>query len=165
MQNRKVLFVVFLFLFGGFGYLRERFFEHLNIILASVYRGTNEYEIIHQELPSVLAPLMDWPYINLYYSKYLFTLIWVALFYFLSFFTIKYLTHLKKLVRLQMWTYLVLLVIASVSMIVGYLIQGNLKNDEYTFSRWLLGIAQSPIICLILIASEKLVLKTQQNDK
>jgi hypothetical protein len=154
-----------LFLFGGFDYLRERFFEHLNIILASVYRGTNEYEIIHQELPSVLAPLMDWSYLNLYYSKYLFTLIWVALFYFLSFFTIKYLTHLKKLVRLQMWTYLVLLVIASVSMIVGYLIQGNLKNDEYTFSRWLLGIAQSPIICLILIASEKLVLKTQQNDK
>ncbi|MDP3146184.1 MAG: hypothetical protein Q8N66_12305 [Bacteroidota bacterium] len=45
-------------------------------------------------------------------------------------------------------------------MIYGYFVNGRLQDDEYTVSRWLLGIAQSPIICLILIASEKLYPKS-----
>jgi hypothetical protein len=50
--------------------------------------------------------------------------------------------------------------LAALSMIYGYFVNGRLQDDEYTLSRWLMGIAQSPIICLILLASEKLYQKT-----
>ena len=53
--------------------------------------------------------------------------------------------------------------LAGLSMIYGYFINGRLQDDEYTVSRWLMGIAQSPIICLILIASEKLYNKSFQS--
>jgi hypothetical protein len=56
----------------------------------------------------------------------------------------------------------VLLVVAGLSMAIGYGLSGTLKNDEYTLSRWLLGIAQSPIICLILLAAGNLYNKSFQ---
>ena len=165
MKSKKLTFILFLLAFGVFGYLRERFFEHMNIILASVYRGTNEYVNIHQEIPVLMAPFMKWSYPSLYYSKYPFTLIWTLVFFLLSHFALKKLTDQPKFLDWLRYTYLAMLCLAFFSMLFGYLLQGTLKNDEYTFSRWLLGIAQSPIICLILLASSKLYPNTQSYDK
>ncbi|MBK9283228.1 MAG: hypothetical protein IPM51_02805 [Sphingobacteriaceae bacterium] len=165
MKKRKYFLLLSILVFGVLGYFRERFFEHLNIILASVYRGTNEYEIVHQEMPQILAPLMSWSYINLYYSKYAFTLGWTFIFYACSYVSLKLLlTEAGLLLKYLTRAYLLILILAAISMIFGYFINGNLKNDEYTFSRWLLGIGQSPIICLILLASEKLNLKSISHD-
>lgn len=165
MKNKKLFFLFFLILFGVAGYLRERFFEHMNVILASVYRGTNEYENIHQEIPTLLSPLMNWSYPTLYYSKYPFTLLWTGLFFLISHFVLKIFTSESQFLKWLKYSYLILLVLAACSMLIGYFMSGTLKNDEYTFSRWLLGIAQSPIICLILLASSKLYSKTQAYDK
>lgn len=159
------MYLLFILLFGISGYLRERFFEHLNIILASVYRGTNEYAIVHQSPPSLMKPFLNWSYPTLYYSKYIFTLFWVIVFWTISIFALKKLSHSLKLKGFLHKSYLAMLATAAISMLMGYLINDNLENDEYTFSRWLLGIAQSPLICLILLASEKLYLKTDPNDK
>jgi hypothetical protein len=41
-------------------------------------------------------------------------------------------------------------------MLYGYFVKQRLNHEEYTLSRWLMGVLQSPIICLILVASEKL---------
>ena len=161
MKKNRLVFLCFLLVFGIAGYIRERFFEHLNIILASVYRGTNEYEIVHQEMPAILSPLMNWSYIGLYYSKYLFTLGWLLVFYLLSLFCIKLINKEQLLIKILHYSYLLILILAAISMILGYFINGTLKNDEYTFSRWLLGIGQSPIICLILLASKKLYTKSK----
>jgi hypothetical protein len=49
-------------------------------------------------------------------------------------------------------------------MVYGYFVHGVLDKDEYTLSRWLMGIAQSPIICLILTASEQLYKKSFNHD-
>jgi hypothetical protein len=154
--------ILFFLLFGVAGYFRERFFEHMNIILASVYRGTNEYEPLNAKVPDIMAPFMSWSYPTLYYSKYLFTLGWLLVFYLLSYFALKKLSSDKNLIKFMTLTYLLLLILAGASMVTGYLMNQTLKNDEYTFSRWLLGIAQSPLICLILLAAEKLNKKPQQ---
>jgi hypothetical protein len=158
-------YLLFILLFGIFGYLRERFFEHMNIILAAVYRGTDEYAHVHQSPPILMKPLLNWSYPTLYYSKYPFTLLWIVLFWILSFFALKKIAEVKKLTAFLHRSYLIMIGAAFISMAVGYLLNDTLKNDEYTFSRWLLGIAQSPLICLILLASEKLYLKSEPNDK
>jgi hypothetical protein len=43
----------------------------------------------------------------------------------------------------------------------NYLINNQLNGDEYTFSRWLMGIAQSPLVAFFMIASSKLYNKFQ----
>ncbi|MBL7918146.1 MAG: hypothetical protein JNM96_07090 [Bacteroidia bacterium] len=42
-------------------------------------------------------------------------------------------------------------------MLYGYFVNNRLQDDEYTLSRWLVGIAQSPLIIIILVASYKLI--------
>ncbi|MBA3664539.1 MAG: hypothetical protein H0W61_10070 [Bacteroidetes bacterium] len=155
--------LLFLVLFGVTGYFRERFFEHMNIILASVYRGTNEYAIIGKTAPAIMSPFLNWSYPALYYSKYPFTFLWVLVFYALSYFAIRKLAPVKNILKILTISYLLLLILAGISMGIGYLVNGTLKNDEYTFSRWLLGIAQSPIICLILLAAVNLYNKSFQS--
>lgn len=151
--------IVFLLLFAVFGYMRERFFEYMNILLAGKYRGTDEFTPLHLKLPWIMSPLNNFEYATLYYSKYVFTVLWCVVFYLISFFAIKRMAD-KKLIKILTYSYLLLLLLAGISMILGYMVNQNLLNDEYTLSRWLLGIAQSPIICLILLAASKLL-----NDK
>jgi len=158
MKVRIILF--FLLLFGVAGYFRERFFEHLNIIMAGRYRGTDEYAIMGLKVPAVMEPFNSWSYETLYYSKYLFTLIWIAVFFCISYLAIRKLASNKNILKFLTYSYLILLILAGISMAYGYFIHERLKEDEYTFSRWLLGIAQSPLICLILLASEKLYSKS-----
>jgi hypothetical protein len=158
MKIRAIVF--FLLIFGIIGYFRERFFEHLNIILAGVYRGTDEYSLLNLKMPAVMAPFSKMSYATLYYAKYGFTLIWAIVFYTISYFALRKLAANKNILKFLTWSYLLLLILAGISMAIGYFINSTLKNDEYTFSRWLLGITQSPIICLILLASEKLYSKS-----
>lgn len=47
----------------------------------------------------------------------------------------------------------------------NYFIQNQLGGDEYTFSRWLMGIAQSPLVAFFVIASSKLYNKFQIEQK
>lgn len=160
MKTKPIIF--FLIIFGVIGYVRERFFEHLNIIMAGTYRGTDEYAILNTKIPPLMIPFSKLSYPTLYYSKYLYTLIWVVIFFSISYFALKKLAVNKNILKFLTWSYLLLLILAGISMAIGYLINSTLKNDEYTLSRWLLGIAQSPIICLILLASEKLYSKSSK---
>jgi hypothetical protein len=81
----------------------------------------------------------------------------------MNYLAIKKLSTEKKLPAFLIYSYLVLLFLAAISMLYGYFVKQRLQDDEYTLSRWLFGIAQSPIICLILLASEKLYLKTNKS--
>jgi hypothetical protein len=155
--------IFFLLLFGFTGYLRERFFEHMNIIIHSVYFHEDAYAEIHSQVPVLMKPFLTWSYPALYYSKYLFTLAWTAIFFLISYFTIKIITKNKKLLRFLFYAYALLLGLAALSMAFGYFVNQRLNEDEYTLSRWLLGVAQSPLICLILVASSKLYNTSFQN--
>jgi hypothetical protein len=43
----------------------------------------------------------------------------------------------------------------------NYVINNQLNGDEFAFSRWLMGIAQSPLVAFFIIASSKLYNKFQ----
>ncbi len=158
MKKNKWYLICFL-LFACLGYFREFFFVHINNIL---YRKYYQRDTA-LDVPSVMKVFENLSYDGLYYSKYIYTLLWVALFFAANYFTVKKLTSNLYLTKILIYSYSAMLLLAFVSMAYGYFVNGRLQDDEYTISRWLMGIAQSPIICLILVASEKLYNKSFQS--
>jgi hypothetical protein len=160
MRNKVWLVLFFVLLFAVIGYLRESFFLNLNHILFSKY---------YQRPPDVpVVPFMlffnRFDYATLYYLKYPFTAIGAFIFFLANYYTLRVFTGNRVLLRLLVYVYLGMLVLAAGSMLFGYLVKDRLADDEYTLSRWLLGVAQSPIICLILLASEKLYKSTRNEE-
>ena len=156
MKITKLIF--FLVLFGCLGYFREFFFVNLNNIMFQKYYNHTDLPI-----PSVMQVFNSFSYKTLYYSKYIYSIIWIIIFFFANYLALKNLSEQKILLKFLAYSYVILLSLAAIAMLYGYFINGRLQDDEYTVSRWLLGIAQSPIICLILIASEKLYPKSTQS--
>ncbi len=148
---------LFLFLFWLLGYFREFFFVNLNNIMYLKYYGHTVLPI-----PPIMSVFNSFSYGTLYFSKYLFTILWMGLFLFMNYFAVKKIGTEKKLARYLLHAYAILFILAGISIAYGYFVNHRLSDDEYTISRWLLGIAQSPIICLILLASEKLYYKTNR---
>lgn len=152
-------FVVCFLLFAFLGYFREFFFVHINNILYRKYYSRDTA----LEVANVMKIFQELSYDGLYYSKYIYTLIWTGIFFAANYFSLKKLSSTPYLLKLLIYTYCLLLLLAAISMAYGYFINERLQDEEYTLSRWLMGIAQSPIICLILVASEKLYNKSFQS--
>jgi len=155
--------LLFLLLFLALGYFREFLFVHINRVMYGKYYNMDPYE--YEPMPAIMHVFNKLSYSVLYYLKYPFTIIWTTLFYLLSYITIKKLSTERIFLKFLTYAYLALLVLAACAMAYGYLVNNRLQNDEYTLSRWLLGIAQSPIICLILLAAENLYKKSFTNHK
>lgn len=155
MEVKKIVF--FLLLFGIFGYCREYFFVNLNIIMFEKY-----YHHAPVPVPKIMSFFSLFSYKTLYYSKYIYTIIWIVVFYSLSYWAIKQISGEKQLLKFLTISYVILVILSALIMAYGLLINNRLQDSEYSISRWLLGITQSPIICLILIASNSLYKKSIQ---
>lgn len=115
-------------------------------------------------VPGIMKGFMDWPYDTLYYSKYGFTLLCTALYFALSYWALKRLTGRGFFTRVLSYSYLAFFLLSGLSMLYGYFVKQRLNDEEYTLSRWLMGVLQSPIICLILLASEKLYKPAEKDE-
>jgi hypothetical protein len=154
--GKKVRLLLFFFLlFGIAGYFREFFFVHLNRVMYGKYYHRDSYEF--ESMPAVMFPFLRFSYDQLYWMKYAFTLIWTLIFFLLSFFAIRTMNSSPLLLKALYSAYILLMIGAAVSMAYGYFFNHRLQEDEYTLSRWLLGVAQSPVICLLLLAAGKLI--------
>ncbi|MCC6372122.1 MAG: hypothetical protein IT236_14050 [Bacteroidia bacterium] len=161
MKRRNIKLVIAFFIgFAVLGYLREFFFVHLNIIMYSKYY--QKPPIL--PIPASMSLFNAFSYEFLYYAKYVFTLLFAVAFLALNYFAIKKLTTNQQLLKILIYIYVIMGTLALLSMLYGYFVNDRLQDDEYTLSRWLMGVAQSPIICLILLASEKLYPKTNHHD-
>lgn len=149
--NRYLIFVLFGLLFGCLGFYREYFFANLNNVMYYLYNGETTVPV-----NTSFAFFLDLPYKTVYYLKYAFTFLFVVLFYSLSFWCIKYYTKDKKLLKWFTYSYLVLLLLSALLMLWSYFVIVKLDADEYSVSRWLMGIAQSPLPALFFIATSKL---------
>lgn len=154
-RNRIVLFIFFGLLFIALGYYREFLFVHINNIATIKYYG----KPTGLAIPASLSFINALPYRTIYYLKYPLTVLSFVLFYGLSFWCVRSLSNDKKLLRWLTYSYLVLLILSSISMLWAYFVKVNLQDDEYTFSRWLMGIAQSPLVALFLLAASGLMEK------
>lgn len=152
---------VFFILFAVFGYYREKFFVALNHLMFIKYYGhAND-----APLDPFIHLFDNFEYSTLYYLKYPFTLLSIVVFACISVFSIKYILDDKKLWHWVIYSYLILLTLAGLSMLFGYIVNQRLQDDEYTLSRWLVGIAQSPIITLVILASHQLITQHTNPNK
>jgi hypothetical protein len=143
-------------MFAVLGFSREFLFVNLNSRLFSLYYNHNDYL-----LPNSLSFFNQFNYNTLYYIKYPLTVLYFLAYFFTSYLAIKHFCQNKKITVWVIYIYALLLALASISMAYNYFTKNQLNGDEYTFSRWLMGIAQSPLIVFFMLASSKLYHKIQ----
>ncbi len=153
MKNKVVLFIFFGLMFILLGLFREWFFLNVNNIAYIKYYG----KATELAVPDVLIFIYNMEYETIYYLKYPFTILSFLAFYGLSFWSLKSLTKDQTLLKWLSYSYLLILFLSIIAMLWAYFVKVNLQDDEYTFSRWLMGIAQSPLVVLFLMAASKLV--------
>lgn len=141
----KIFLLVALLMFLGF--LREYIFVGINAVLYNKYFNTNEYDILSEGY--LMRFLEPFSYRTLYISKWFITLLFVFLFWFVQKKFIGFLFPKKKPNHWLGMLYLSLLLLAGISFGTGYLI-GHI-NEGYRFSRIFIGLAESPVPCMILI--------------
>lgn len=146
----------FILIFAVIGFSREFLFVNINAQLFALFYKNTDYV-----LPSIITILSDFDYQTLYYFKYLLTVIYFFAYFFTTYFAVKCICMHKKNTLWVTYIYLLLLALSTLSMGYNFLINNQLGGDEYTFSRWLMGIAQSPLVCFFIIASSKLYNKFQ----
>jgi len=149
------LIALFALAFLAAGYFREYYFVQINNILYMKYYNTSS----HLAVGVVMQPFQNLSYDALYYSKYPATLIWTFIFFTLNYVLLRSMGSDALLLRMLVLGYVLMLVIAGLSMVYGYFVNDRLQSDEYTLSRWLLGIAQGPIPGLVLLAAGRLKMK------
>ncbi len=148
----------FILIFAFLGFSREFLFVNINNRLYKLYYGHSNLP-----LPDSLYFIQSLSYTTLYYSKFTLTILFYLAYFFVSFLAVKQITGNKKFTLYIIYIYALLLILASLTMIYNYTVNKQLDGDEYTFSRWLLGIAQSPLVAFFIIASAALYQKVQKN--
>ena|SRR5436190_8423782 len=152
MKSRSIRHLFFIILLFAFiGYLREFFFVHLNIIMFEIY-----YDRPGKEQYPVMDYFRRMDYETLYYLKYFFTLISAAIFFAVNFLALKFVPERSIPGKILFYIYIILFAMAGIAMLYGIIVKGRFQNDEYTLSRWLLGVAQSPLPAMALLAAQSL---------
>ena len=155
-MKTSLKYLLFITLFAFLGFTREFVFVNLNSRLYSLFYKHDDFL-----LPNSLSYFNQFDYSTLYFIKYPLTVLYFLAYFFASYFTIKQLGSHKKIAQTVTYIYLILLALASISMLYNYFINKQFDGDEYTFSRWLMGIAQSPLVAFFVLASSKLYNKFQ----
>lgn len=161
-MKKQITYFFFLGLFALLGFSREFLFVNVNDRLYNLYYG-------HQDslLPNSLEFLKQYSYSTLYYGKYILTITYYLAYLGSTYWCIKTICNDVKPAKKAIYIYALILLISMLVMLFNYFINHQLDGEEYTFSRWLMGIAQSPLIAFFMIASNKLYQKisneTQDN--
>ena len=150
-KNRTFLILFFVVAFALLGYYREYFFGNYNNVMYFMYNGDTTVPVKPD-----FHMFLSLSYKTVYYLKYVFTVVFFAVFFTLSYLSIKVFTGDKKILKWFTYSYLLLLLLSSVLMLWTYFFRADFESDEYSVSRWLMGIAQSPLPALFFIATSKL---------
>ena len=152
-------YLLFISIFAVLGFSREFLFVNINNQLFKLFYNNPDIK-----LPSSLEFLSSLSYSSLYYLKYPLTIFYFLAYFFTSFYATKIICNDKKYNKWIIYIYALLLILASITMIYNYFINHQLSGEEYTFSRWLMGIAQSPLVAFFAIAAGTLYKKIQTEN-
>lgn len=150
-KSKSFILAFFVLAFALLGYYREYFFGHYNNVMYFMYNGNSTVPVRPD-----FQVFLNLSYLTVYYLKYVFTIVFFTAFFILSYLSVKAFVGDKKILKWFTYSYLVLLLLSSVLMVWTYFFANNFESDEYSVSRWLMGIAQSPLPALFFIATAKL---------
>jgi len=95
--------------------------------------------------------------------KWVFTIFFSFVFYLISHFTIKHLFENKQYTKITGYAFLGLISVSAFFMGIG-VISSSLSERMYEFARFIMGIAQSPLVLMILIPAFILTEKEKQKN-
>ena len=153
-------YALFLAIFAFLGFSREFLFTHINSQLYRLYYGYSNLPV-----PKSLNFITYFDYNTLYYLKFPLTIFYFLIYLITSVFSVRILSGNKKYGIWVIYIYALLLILASITMAYNYFINHTFAGDEYTFSRWLMGIAQSPLVAFFIVAAGTLYSKFQPETK
>ncbi|OFY84295.1 MAG: hypothetical protein A3F72_14845 [Bacteroidetes bacterium RIFCSPLOWO2_12_FULL_35_15] len=106
-------------------------------------------------MPSSLSVFDHLEYNTLITIKWILTFAFSAFYLITSMITINILFKNKKYIRITIGVYIAIILVSAIFMTLGYFLPTTYKN-MYSFSRYLMGLVQSPLILMILIPAFKI---------
>jgi hypothetical protein len=144
-----LLLLLTIILFVAIGFFRDAVFMNLNSQLYKLYFKNYDYN-----LPSWLSFFESWPYMRLYYFKYVLTALFVIIYFILSIISVYIFSIKKKDIKWVFYAYSIVLTLSLITYLGGYFLNNFPKG--FLFTRNLLGLLQSPFITMIIIPALKL---------
>ncbi len=144
MKNnlKNILAAVFLIIVFFIGYLRETIFLVLNSVL-------NKYPFpFNSSYASPPDFLYSYSSQTLITMKWVLTFVFSVIFFMVSLVFIHFYFKNRSFNKIIAWTYLFLVGASFLTAVLGILL-GNF-DETYTLSRFIIGLAQSPLIPLVL---------------
>lgn len=131
------------------GYIRDTVFKSINAVLRAWDLDQDYF------LPSFLSFLENYEYETLENLKWLLTILFCLLYLLLSIFAIKLFFNNSAYIKISIYTYLGIILISGIFILIGFIFN-SASSKMYEFARYLMGMAQSPIVLMILIPTFKL---------
>ncbi|MBA3971612.1 MAG: hypothetical protein H0X46_05615 [Bacteroidetes bacterium] len=142
-----VLFIIAAIILTG--YLRDSVFKTINALLRA-WDLDQDYP-----LPAYMSFLNTYEYDTIVRIKWLLTFAVSILYFSITLITIKILFNQKKYLKITVFTYAGILLFSALFIGIGFMFS-SLSEKMYGFARYLMGMAQSPIILMILIPAFKI---------
>lgn len=134
------------------GYLRDSIFKSMNALLRAWDLDQDYY------LPKFLSFLQEYEYDTIVNLKWLLTVLFSILYLFFSILAVKLLFNDRKHFKITLLIYLGILIVSGLFITTGFIFEST-SEKMYEFARYLMGVAQSPIILMLLIPAFKLAEK------
>ena len=150
-MGNALKYLLFIVLFALLGFTREFIFVNINSHLYNLYYQRQEHT-----LPYSMLFLLNYDYKTIYFSKYGLTVAYFLGYLMTSYFSVKIICNTKSFSRWIIYIYALLILCSSIIMLYNYLFNHQYNGEEYTLSRWIMGIAQSPLVAFFMIASHTL---------
>jgi hypothetical protein len=155
-QTRKYLiWIAIIFALVFLSFYRDYFFRCINAMLMAW-----DYDMDYP-MPSHLSFFEQLDYNTVLNLKWFFTLLFAFLFYVISHFAINYQFSNKGFNRITLFVFVGLTVFSAIFIGVGF-VSSALSERMYEFARFLMGLAQSPFVLMVMIPALMLVEKEKQ---
>lgn len=151
MSGKRKMQVVLLFvLVVALSFFREFVFLNINEQCRVTY-----YHASDSHVSSWMTFLGNFSYTQLYYSKWALTLFFPFLLMLLSCLIVRLIFNKKEYIKWTVITYVCVVFLSFLLFALGWLF--NFQDKGYTFARAIIGIAESPVILMVLIPAFKIM--------
>jgi hypothetical protein len=145
MSARKILWsILIIALLCLAGFYRDFVFKSINNLLQAWDNDMSYSMAAH------LSFLEEFEYDSLVRLKWLLTLLFSLCFLLITMLAIHVLFTNRYYLRIAIFSYLALVILSALITFTGFLIEG-LADEAYELARYLMGIAQSPLVLMILV--------------
>ncbi|MCW3082636.1 MAG: hypothetical protein JWP12_2 [Bacteroidetes bacterium] len=134
------------------GFYRDFVFKNINALLQA--RDHN----MDYAMPRSLNFISNYEYTTIVNIKWLLTLVFSLLYLGISIAVIRFMFHNRNYNRITIASYAGIIIVSAVLITAGLLFKST-SEKMYEFARYLMGMAQSPIVVMILIPAFKIAEK------